>query len=150
MRHKNHPGCPCCGSGGTGSLPGCSCSTPPGTLYLSDLSTGDCVGLFNSATLVYGPTPSVFVPFIGANAYLSEETFVDGFDETYRYHIYCDGTIIHLQTAKETSIFGDPSFFDTGISWTLGNPGNTCSPFSLTASSSSISLPSGCDLELVA
>ncbi len=116
----------------TGSLPGCICAAPPATLTMTVSSCTD--GRFNNCTIQWGPTPSSLGPLnLGANSYLSTTTFEDPqTGDEFHYFLSCFASNIRLSRVFPTSVFGSP-FLDSIIYfWSIGLPGNTCTPFSLT------------------
>lgn len=124
-------------SGGGGSLRGvllgCVCATPPKTLTMTVASCTD--GRFNPCTIEYGPTPSSLSALqLGANCYLSTTSFADPqTGDHFYYFLSCFASVVRLSRVFPTSIFGSP-FLDSIIYyWSLGFPGNTCTPtFALT------------------
>jgi hypothetical protein len=116
---------------GSACMPGCACSSAPATLYMT--SVGPCAGVFNDCTLVYGPTPTSLSGIgLGANCFLSTATFVDALSGlSYRYYLNCD-TIFFRISRVYLPTSGSGPFHDSSIySWSIGQPGNTCSPFAL-------------------
>lgn len=127
------------------TLTGCACTMVPGTLYMT--GNGPCSGVFNDCTLVYGPTPSEFSRLnLGANCYLSTETFLDPDTGcSYRYHFACD--TIFFRISRVFIDCGGASFEDSFIyAWSIGSPGNACSPFLLTVGTIFQGGPVGCQL----
>lgn len=129
----------------TGSLPGCICATPPASLTLT--ATG-CSGLIDSCTIVYGPTPSGFVSQMGASSYLSTATFTDSLGYDYYWYLNCFSSTIRLQPAYPSYYLGSYWIEAVFYYWTIGLPGNTCSPFSLTNGTPTLGLPPGCSATL--
>lgn len=122
------------GGGGTGVLLGCTCRFPPIDLTMTVSTEGCSNGLFNSCTISYQTTPSSLTSLrLGTSCYLSNETFNDTqTGDLYHYYLACFTNIIRISRVFPTSVYGSP-FLDSVIYfWTLGLPGNTCSPFSLT------------------
>lgn len=122
------------GGGGTGTLLGCVCRTPPDTLYLH--VTNPIAGFLEDATIVYGPTPAPLAPLLlGTNSYLSSSTYADAWTgEDFRFYLSCFGSVVRLSRVFESTILtGGGPFLDSVIYfWTIGFTGNTCTPFSLT------------------
>ena len=119
------------GGGGGPSIPGCACVTVPAVLHMS--SSGPCDGVFQPCVLQYGPTPAYLSGInLGANCFLSTATFTDAFSGIqYLYNIECDTIFFHLSRVYLPSANGG-AYHDSSIySWSIGQPGNTCSPFLL-------------------
>jgi hypothetical protein len=111
---------------GSTCLTGCACTSIPTTLHLT--STGPCDGVFLPCTIVYGPTPANLSGInLGANCYLSNETFVDALSGlSYRYVLACDTIFFRLSRVYLPTYTSGP-FHDSSIySWSIGQPGNTC------------------------
>jgi hypothetical protein len=117
------------------SIPGCPCTSIPGTLYL------------HAGTLVSAPEILVFPATFGRMAqpselavyntdpigYYSTEDFWSS-DRYYhiRYWFGCTSGIYFLQGLMvPDSPIGYPGRFQV-MTWLVGLPGNTCTPFSLT------------------
>lgn len=123
------------GGGGppTGTLLGCVCPHPPATLPMT-VASGTCSdGRFYSTTLTYKPTPPDLGALqLGGSCYLSDDSFPD--PQTGDYFFYfmsCFSSVVRISRVFPTSIYGSP-FLDSVIYfWTLGFPGNTCTPFYL-------------------
>ena len=117
--------------GGGASIPGCVCATIPTTLNLS--ASGPCDGVIQSCILQYGPTPANLSTInLGANCFLSTATFVDAFSGlSYRYNFGCDTIYFRLSRVylpgPSNGAYHDASIY----SWSVGQPGNTCTPFLL-------------------
>lgn len=121
------------GGGLTGTLLGCSCAHPPATLTMTVSGTVCANGLLNSCTITYRTTPTELGPLhLGTSAYLSTATFADPqTGDLFYYYLGCFSSIIRISRVFPYSIYGSP-FLDSVIYfWTIGLPGNTCSPFLL-------------------
>jgi hypothetical protein len=118
-------------SGGGATIQGCACVSIPTSLHLS--ASGPCDGVFLPCSLLYGPTPASLSNInLGANCFLSDQTFVDSLSGlSYRYNFGCDTIFFRLSRVYlPTSTSG--AFHDSSIySWSIGQPGNTCKPFLL-------------------
>jgi hypothetical protein len=127
---KNQPGCPCCEEEEFVDL-GCGCATVPTTLYMKATRPDLNGGLFNDATLVYGPNPAPFDSGFGlpGSCHWSEEEFVVGTD-TFRYALYC--SIGQYRLILATSAGPLAPNIAQRYTWTAtGTAGNTCGPFYL-------------------
>ena len=126
-----------CGRKGTGSspitLPGCPCAVPR-TLNMSVVHPEGNFGMFQNATIVYGPVPAnLALLSMGANAYLSTAQFQDTTTLDYfRYWFLCTGGYYCISRVYATSIYGSPYVDAIRYRWLAGLPGNTCTPFLLT------------------
>jgi hypothetical protein len=110
---------------------GCACGSIPATLHMS--ATGPCDGVFQPCVLQYGPTPSNLSGLnLGANSFLSTTAFTDDFSGVdYLYNLECDTIFFRLSRVYLPST-SSGAFHDASIySWSIGQPGNTCSPFLL-------------------
>ncbi len=119
------------GGGGGGSIPGCACTSIPQALQLS--ASAECRGAFLSCALRYGPTPPELSGLdLGASCYLSTRAFLDPYTHTeFRYTIGCTRVFFRLSRVFLTSDAGGPYHESAIYSWTVGVPGNTCTPFLL-------------------
>lgn len=124
-------GCICCGAGGGyHTLPGCPCVVPS-TLYMNVIRPDANFGMFQSATLAYGPCPVTTLP-IGSGMY-STKTFVDGITlDDFFYRFFCAGGYFCISRIFETSIFGSPFADVVRYRWLSTDAGNSCVPFVLT------------------
>lgn len=116
------------------TIPGCNCTAIPTTLHMS--SSGPCVPSdFQACTLQWGPTPPEFSSLgLGASCFLSTDVFNDPFTGgTFRYTLGCDTIYFRLSRVYEPTAFG-PAYHDSVIyTWRVGDPGNSCAPFLLSA-----------------
>lgn len=140
QKQRNRQRCNCCGGSGppTGpSLPGCACRTWPTTLHLS--ASGPCgAETFPTADFTYGPTPSDLTGLdLGPACFLSDQTFSDRFSGSdYKLHLGCDSVFVRLSrvylpgVSPEWGPYG-ASHDATLYAWSLGQPGNTCTPLLL-------------------
>ncbi len=115
-----------------GVIPGCACVQIPSPLHLS--STGPCGdGTFPACVFQFGPTPPELTGLdLGANCFLSNETFTDSYSGApYRLHLGCDTIFIRLSRVFLPSALGDAFHDATIYAWSIGQPGNTCHPFLL-------------------
>jgi len=123
------------GGGATGSLPGCTCSAPPATLYMT--VSGTCnTDYFNNCTIQYGATPPLLVGSLGANGYFSTTTFTESSSgDLFYINLFCTGSTMSIRRVFESATsFGGAPYVDTVFFfWTVGFPGNACSPFLLSA-----------------
>ena len=137
------------GPGGTsGTLLGCTCQHPPITLTMTVLTCAD--GRFFNTTITYKPVPAGLGALqLGANAYLSDSSFPDPqTGDVFYYFLSCFANVVRISRVFETSIYGSP-FLDSVIYfWTLGFPGNTCSPFSLTNGTVFAGGDPNCDVDI--
>lgn len=132
--------CGCCpgggGGGGTVTLPGCSCTSTPTTLYLT--SSGPCyTGDFQACTFVWGPTPTQFAGLgLGANCFLSTVDFQDPTQTPpfglFRYVLSCAANFFNLSRVYEPNIYNSAYYDAISYTWNTTVSGNTCSPFLLT------------------
>lgn len=112
-------------------IPGCVCVSIPPSVALS--SSGPCGGLVQACNLVWGPTPPDLSTLnLGANCYLSDQTFFDSFSGLYyRYNFACDTIYFRLSRVylpgPSNIAYHDASIY----SWSVGQPGNACNPFLL-------------------
>lgn len=118
---------------GQGTLLGCTCAHPPLTLTMTSSSAGCSNGLFHSDTITYQATPAALASLrFGAFSYLGDTYFNDAqTGDQWRYYLACFSSIIRISRVFETSVYGSPFLDGVIYFWTLGLPGNTCSPFSL-------------------
>ena len=136
MRRKHNPGCPCCGGSGpgppgSGSIPGCACSTIPSPLSVTPGIY--CEGVFQACTLQWGPKPAEFnnLP-IEAMCFLSVELFYNSLAQAYyRWHLSCNSSSFGIRRVFYPTDDGGPFLDGTFFSWSVGVPGNACSPFLL-------------------
>jgi hypothetical protein len=120
------------GSGSGISLFGCACTSIPSTLTVT--LSGPCDSIFNDCTLQYGTTPSAFSAVgLGASCFLSTASFTDAQTGlTFYYHFRCDRIFMRLSRIFVASSYSS-AFEDSFIySWSIGQSGNSCSPFALT------------------
>jgi hypothetical protein len=99
------------------------------------VTSGSCNdGLLNSCTIQWGATPSSLSALrLGTNSYLSTTTFTDAqTGDLYYYYMGCFATVIRISRVFPTSVFGSPFLDSVVYYWSVGLPGNTCVPFSLT------------------
>ncbi len=115
------------------TIPGCPCTTIPGTLNMAVTHPDANNGLFQPTTLVYGPTPPEYVPLaLGDNCYLSPGSFTDSSTtDSFRYYFGCFSGFYIITRVFQVSIFGSPYKDTIRYKWFVGFPGNTCSPFLL-------------------
>ena len=119
--------------GGGIVIAGCACTAIPNVLHMSSSNPSSNNGIFQNCTLQYGATPSQYTGLpIGAQGYLSTGSFLDQFNNSFRYYFYCQRNQFFLTRVYVTSIFGSPYEDTVRYTWTTGTSGNTCSPFSLT------------------
>jgi hypothetical protein len=117
--------------GGTNSgIPGCTCSPMPNTINMVSSKPASNNGIFQSATLQFGPTPGPLLPVVSAaNSYLSTTTFFDTvLAVSFYYFLTCVTGQYVLTRVYETSPFGSPFRDSVRYKWTPGFPGNSCGP----------------------
>ena len=136
------------GSGGTGTLPGCTCAHPPAVLTMTVATCTDA--RFNACTIQWGATPSSLSALsLGAECYLSTTTFNDPqTGDAYYYHLSCFASVVRLGRVFPTSAFGSPFLDPVIFYWSIGFPGNTCSPFSLTNGTVFAGGDPNCDVDI--
>lgn len=115
-------------------IPGCPCSSSPINLTLTSSKPSSNNGIFQNASIHYGPTPSsVLAVVFTSNSYLSTTLFFDTILASYFYYfLTCSINKYLLTRVYPSSPFGSPFRDSVRYSWTPGFPGNTCSPFSMT------------------
>jgi hypothetical protein len=129
---KHRQGCNCTSSTIGISLFGCACTTVPSPLTVT--KAGPCDAIFNDFTLVYAPTPSAFSGLnLGTSCFLSTTTYTDvQTGLSFVYHFRCDRIFFRLSRIFLVTGTSD-AFEDSFVySWSIGQPGNSCSPFALT------------------
>ena len=120
--------------GGGVRIPSCYCTAIPVDLTMTSSDTTSDGDMFQNCTLHYGPTPSEYAALsLGANCYLSNESFADPDGEIFRYTFGCSSATFNLSRVYAHSVYGSGGAFQDLVrySWSLGYPGNTCSPFLL-------------------
>ena len=122
------------GGGGGGSLPNCFCDPIPSPLTMISTDLNCNFGMFQNATLQYGPTPPAYAPlFLGANCFLSVQFFADATlgGALFQYLLTCQFNQFGLARVYPQSPYGSP--FRDGVlySWSVGGYGNSCVPFHL-------------------
>lgn len=87
-------------------------------------------GNYPNCTIQYGPTPAFASSFYGANSFFSTSTFTDS-DTGDQFYVF-----LTCATAQYSISIAYPDFLGTGpvvglqrYHFTVGNPGNTCSPW---------------------
>jgi hypothetical protein len=115
------------------TIPGCPCTTIPPVLQMTSSNTTANNGLFQSTSLVYGPTPPEFTPLgLGASCFLSPSYFTDNSTgDHFRYYFGCFSGFYIITRVFQVSILGSPYKDTIRYKWFVGFPGNTCSPFLL-------------------
>lgn len=110
----------------------CGCDTTPVTLYMHATRPDLNSGLFNDATLVYGPNPAPFDSgfAIPPSNHWSVETFDNGIN-TFRYMLFCSIAQYRLNVCAITGT-SSPAITER-YTWAPfpSAPGNACSPFYL-------------------
>ena len=117
------------------NLPGCSCLGLPTTLHMTSANPSCNGGMFQSCVIVYGTTPAVYASLnLGAQCFLSTQSFIDTNNDTFQYYFYCQGNQFNLSRVYTSSIYGSPYLDLARYSWKIGSTvsGNTCSPLLLT------------------
>ena len=122
------------GGGGGVTIPGCPCSSSPITLNMVSSAPASNNHILQSATLVYGSTPSALAALgIGQSAYLSTTTFTDfSTGDQFWYFLSCYLGYYILSRVYATSLYGSPYHDMIRYRWPISAAPNTCVPFSLT------------------
>ena len=130
----------CCGgdpySGATGDFPGCFCPTAPQNLAMFSGSETCNYGMFQSCSIVYGPTPAGYADLgLGTNSWLSTESFPDVIADNamFQYLLTCYYNQFNLSRVYLDSPYGSPYRDGNLYTWVVGSYANTCVPFSLTS-----------------
>ena len=113
------------------TIPGCSCATIPTTLYMRSSNHVGNIGMFQDATLAWGPTPAwAAVLALGSSSFLSTTTFTDSTTgDQFYYHFSCStGGAYFLTRVYQTSFYGSPYLDVQRYRWTVGLSGCTCGP----------------------
>jgi hypothetical protein len=127
------PGCCNCGygypsgSGGQGTTPFCFCTALPETLTMFSCDETSDFGIFQSCTLQYGPTPSVYASLgLGANIYLSTTGFADpnAGGALFYYSLTCQGNQIGLTQLYPAYPGVGPLNAGVIYGWHLGSVGS--------------------------
>ena len=122
------------GDGKVGTIPGCFCSAIPATLKMSSSDPSCNYRMFQSCTILYGPTPPAFAALnLGANAFLSTQGFPDPVANgaLFHYFLTCLYNQFSLTRVYPDSPYGSPYRDGILYAWLVGGHGNTCSPFRL-------------------
>jgi len=122
------------GGGGTGTLPGCFCNPIPASLSMTSDSPTCNYGMFQSCSIVYGPTPAGYADLdIGLNSFLSVESFPDvvAGGAMFQYLLTCQYNQFNLTRVYLASPYGSPYRDGLLYTWLVGGYGNTCVPFHL-------------------
>ncbi|GAC1321998.1 MAG: hypothetical protein NVSMB14_16910 [Isosphaeraceae bacterium] len=117
------------------NLSGCSCLGLPTTLYMTSANPSCNGGMFQSCTIVYQTTPVVYSALnLGAQCFLSSQSFIDLNNNTFQYYFYCQGNQFNLGRVYASSLYGSPYLDPARYIWKIGStsPGNTCWPLLLT------------------
>jgi hypothetical protein len=115
-------------------IAGCQCTSIPTTLAMVPTDPTLNGGMFQPATLQWGPTPTDYDRLaLGTNSFLSTQSFIDQLGESFRYYFTCTADKFTLTRVYAHSIFGNPYRDSVRYTWPLTLAGNTCDPFSLTA-----------------
>jgi hypothetical protein len=120
--------------GGTTTVSDCICPKIPTTLSMVSSDPACNFGMFQSCSIVYGPTPEGYAPLqIGVNSFLSVESFPDvvAGGAMFRYLFTCYFNQFNLSRVYLDSPFGSPYRDGLLYSWIVGGYGNSCNPFSL-------------------
>lgn len=119
------------------TIPGCPCETSPVTVYLHTNDPTLNNGIFQDATIVYGPTPAPLLPVVFTpSSYLSTTTFRDAvFDADFYYFLTCQLGAYVLTRVYISTPLGSPFRDEIRYSWFIGVDGNTCTPFNLASGS---------------
>jgi len=121
------------GAGPPVVVPGCPCPSSPATLHMTSSSPTSNNQIFQSATLVYGATPSALAALgLGPSSYLSTASFTDlSTSDQFWYYLSCYLSYYILTRVYVTSLYGSPYLDITRYRWPISYPTNTCAPFSL-------------------
>lgn len=115
-------------------IAGCQCTSIPLTLSMVPTDPTLNGGMFQPATLQWGPTPTVYArAALGTNSFLSTQSFIDQIGESFQYYFTCTTDKLTLTRVYANSIFGNPYRDTVRYTWPLSLAGNTCDPFLLTA-----------------
>lgn len=114
-----------------GGIPGCLCTAIPLTLTMTP--GGFCGNVFDACTLQWGPTPPELAELpLGTECFLSNESFYHNlFESYYRWHLFCYAALFGVKRAFLPTTQGGPFLDATFFAWTIGLPGNHCTPFLL-------------------
>jgi len=121
-------------SGVTTTVPNCICSQIPTTLSMISSDPNCNFGMFQSCSIVYGPTPSGYANLqIGVNSFLSVESFPDAVANgaEFRYLFSCYLNQFNLSRVYLESPYGSPYRDGLLYSWLISGYGNSCDPFAL-------------------
>ena len=123
------------GSGGaTGNLPTCFCTAIPATLAMTSADSSCNFGMFQSCSIVYGPTPDEYTDLnLGVNSFLGAESFPDPIagGALFRYYLTCQFNQFSLTRVYLESPYGSPYRDGILYTWLVGAYGNSCVPFHL-------------------
>jgi hypothetical protein len=120
--------------GGGATLPDCFCDPIPSSLSMTSYSPTCNYGMFQSCSIVYGPTPTGYALLnIGANNFLSAGSFPDviGGGAMFQYMFTCEYNQFNLSRVYLASPYGTPYRDGILYTWVIGGYGNTCVPFLL-------------------
>ena len=124
----------CQAGGGNIRIPSCYCSAIPSILTMSSSNTASDGGMFQNCSLAYGNTPPQYGALsLGNQCFLSTTSFTDSNGEVFRYAFNCLSATFNLSRVYAQSVFGSPFQDLVRYSWSLGYPGNTCTPFLLSS-----------------
>lgn len=123
--------CCCTGQGGI-IVDGCPCAYAPATLYVVTSDASKNNQIFNNCTLQYGSTPADLYDVVHSDySYLSTATFDDpALGVPFSYLLVCSIGAYLLTRVYVTSPIYSPFIDIDRYSWTIGFPGNVCTPFS--------------------
>lgn len=110
------------------TLHGCPCDNIPQTLHLTSSKPDSNLGIFQNATLVYGPTPPEYNALaLGTSCYLSTESYPDdSTGDLFRYYFGCYNGYYGITRVYAVSFYGSPYLDVVRYRWLVGLPGNTC------------------------
>lgn len=123
------------GSSGTGigtvTLAGCPCTASPTTIHMTSSKPDSNNQIFQSATLVYGPTPTPLLPVVlTTSSYLSTSSFLDPIlNLPFFYFLTCSINSYTLTRVYVQFIGGGPGRDSVRYKWVPGFEGDTCTPF---------------------
>ena len=122
---------------------GCDCPSVPAVLLMTVANPALDGGMFQNCTIRYVPVPAGYhglnIADAAGNAYISDQSFVDPYGDTFQWYLYCHVHQFFLTRVFAHSIFGSPFEDSARFTYTLPTPGipsaqtdgNTCSPFRL-------------------
>lgn len=122
-----NPGC-CCGS--SVIVPGCPCTSSPAVIAMTSSKPASNNEIFQSARLLYGPTPSTLLPAVLlSSSYLSDTSYNDPIlGAAFFYFLTCTINSYVLTRVYPTTSITSPFRDLVRYKWVPGFPGNDCGP----------------------